>query len=74
MWSVKRLTAVSPDSLKKTFTFDCVNCSTTVEINSSSIVGKAFTWHEEFDEKTYEEIKSFYGMNVVGKTPDGSFP
>lgn len=61
------------DSLQKSFKFDCVNCPIKVEIKFETIVDKEFSWHDEFDEKTNAEIKRFYNMNVVNKTPDGGW-
>ncbi len=63
----------SVESPEKIFSFDCIECSAKIEIKYRSIIGKEFTWHEEFDAKVYEEIKRFYCMNAVGKTPDGSW-
>jgi hypothetical protein len=60
-------------SAKKNFKFNCVNCQTVVEIKYETIIGKEFSWHDEFDKKTYKEIKRFYDMNAVGKTPDGGW-
>jgi hypothetical protein len=59
--------------VKKTFKFTCINCQKKVELKYKSIIGKEFGWHEEFNEKTYEEIKQFYNMNAVNKTPDGGW-
>lgn len=63
----------SLDSPEKSFQFDCVNCSSIIEVKYKTIIGKEFSWHDEFDEKTYDEIKRFYNMNAVGKTPDGGW-
>ncbi len=63
----------SLDSLEKSFNFGCVNCLTKIEVKYKTIIGKEFSWHEEFDAKTYEEIKRLYDMNAVGKTPDGGW-
>ncbi len=60
-------------SAKKGFKFNCVNCQTVVEIKYETLIGKEFSWHDEFDGKTYNEIKRFYDMNAVGKTPDGGW-
>ncbi len=58
----------SLESLEKSFDFDCVNCPTKIEVKYKTIIGKEFSWHEEFDEKTYDQIKQYYDMNTVGKT------
>ncbi len=59
--------------IEKNFKFNCVNCKTEVEIEFESIIGKEWSWRDEFDEKTTAEIKQFYDMNVVNKTPDGGW-
>ncbi len=61
------------DSLEKIYQFECVNCPAKVELEVETIIGKEFSWHEEFDKKLYQEIKRFYDMNAVGKTPDGGW-
>ena len=50
-----------------------MNCPTKIEVKYKTIIGKEFSWHEEFDEKTYDEIKQFYDMNAFSKTPDGGW-
>jgi len=58
---------------KKAFSFICVNCQKEIGIDYESIIGKEFSWSDDFDEKTNEEIKQFYDMNEGGKTPDGGW-
>ena len=43
--------------VEKSFKFNCVNCQTKVEIQFESIIGKEWSWHDEFDEKTKAKIK-----------------
>ena len=63
----------SVDSTIKTFNFRCVNCQKKIEKEFALIIGKEFGWHDDFDEKTYSEIKKKFDMNAVNKTPDGSW-
>lgn len=63
----------SIDSLEQSFEFRCVNCSSNIERKFTSIFGKEFGWHDDFDEETQSEIERYFEMNVVGKTPDGGW-
>ena len=59
--------------VENSFKFICVNCQKKVEIEFESIIGKEWSWHDKFDEKTNTEIKQFYDMNAVNKAPDGGW-
>jgi hypothetical protein len=48
-------------------------CSSKVELEIEKIIGKEYTWKENFDESAREQIKQYYGMNIVGKAPDGGW-
>lgn len=63
----------SHNSTERKFIFECVNCKTDVEIKYKSIIGKEYSWREDFDQATINEIKHFYNFNEVNKTPDGGW-
>ncbi len=64
----------SLESVEKTFEFECLNCRNTIVIEYQSLIGNGFSWDDEYDEKTSIEVKRFYDMNAVNKTPDGGQP
>ena len=61
-------------SKKKTFGFTCVNCESAISFGYEILIGKEWTWKTDFGESSVSEIKRFYKMNIVGKSPDGGWP
>ena len=59
------------NEIGKKFSFEFVICRNIIEIDFQSVVGQEFGWHSEFDDETYTQIKKFYNMNSVSKTPNG---
>jgi transposase-like protein len=64
----------SRDSRNTAFKFVCANCQNELEVEYKSLIGEEWCWESNFDEKSLSEIKQFYLMNVVGKSPTGGFP
>ena len=42
----------SLESIEKTLEFECSNCRKTIVKEYQSLIGKALSWHNEYDEKT----------------------
>jgi len=61
----------SHESPEKVSSFKFVNCQNNIEVKFKEIIGTEWTWKSEFDEQTVNEIRAFYKMNLVGKSPDG---
>ncbi|HSK71101.1 MAG TPA: hypothetical protein VK892_05365 [Pyrinomonadaceae bacterium] len=61
----------SGEPLDKTFEFLCVNCSVEISVKYNSLCGKEWSWKSDFSEIIVNEIKQFYKMNMVEKSPDG---
>lgn len=63
----------SYDSMKGSFKFECLKCQQTIEIFFNDLIGKEFSWHNNFDENSYKKINEFYDINAVNKTHDGGW-
>ncbi len=63
----------SHESPEKVFSFECVNCQNNTEIKFKKIICGGSNWKSDFDEQIINEIKTFYKMNLVGKSPDGGW-
>jgi len=55
------------------FSFDCANCENQLQEKFDSLIDKGLNWNEECTQEDIEEIKTFYKMNAVGKSPDGGW-
>jgi hypothetical protein len=59
----------SLNSTEKSFKFGCVNCQSKIQIKYDSIIENKWNWEDKFDDKTNSEIKQFYDINAVNKSP-----
>ena len=64
----------SYDLLSKGFKFNCANCKNEIEVEYKLLIGEELDWENNFDKKSVGQIKQFYKMNIVGKSPDGGSP
>ncbi len=63
----------SHESPEKFFPYKCVNCQNNLEVKFKEIIGGESNWKSDFDKQVINEIKAFYKMNIVGKSPDGGW-
>jgi hypothetical protein len=64
----------SLESENQIYEFECASCQQKVSLQFDSIIGKEFSWEQNFKTSTVEEIKNHFAMNIVGKSPDGGWP
>lgn len=55
------------------YEFTCSKCSKGISFLFTSIIGKEFSWRDDFNESTVQKISKYFEMNIVGKSPDGGW-
>lgn len=60
-------------SLGRTFRFACVKCSSMITRDFDSFIGLEFGWREKYDKDSLAAIEKHFGLNIVGKSPDGGW-
>jgi hypothetical protein len=64
----------SLSSQESAYSFRCSRCSATVGFPFSEVIGKEYSWKQTYSKGEVDEIKSYFQMNVVGKSLDGGRP
>jgi transposase-like protein len=60
----------SLNSINENFEFICMNCQSKIQVEYNEIIGNEWNWEDNFDKKTNDEIKRFFDINAVNKSPD----
>lgn len=63
----------SISSTNEEFRFACANCGESISVPYRALIGKEWSWKEDFDDESRKKIEDHFDMNEVGKTPDGSW-
>ena len=58
----------------KGYEFTCPLCQTVNEIPFRKLLSSAWGWKESYSEFEVKQIKSHFGIGVVGKPHDGGWP
>lgn len=61
----------SLSSATSTFEFNCNNCAMRIVREFRIFIGLEFGWAEHYDATSLMIIETHFGMNIVGKSPDG---
>jgi len=64
----------SHESSDKLFAFACSFCQRPVTVEYASLINRGLASEHDLGETFAADAKSFYGMSVVGKSPDGGWP
>jgi hypothetical protein len=55
-------------------TFACSRCNYPLTVEYAALINLAFTWEDAFGKTFTADAKSFYGIGIAGKSPDGGWP
>jgi hypothetical protein len=64
----------SHESTENQFTFVCAQCAEALSIEYTTLINCGLAWEKDVGGILAAEAKSFYGIGVVGKSPDGGWP
>jgi hypothetical protein len=64
----------SHESKERRFEFGCANCSSPIAVEYDHLINQVFGWEQNVGEELAAEAKEFYGIGIVGKSPDGGWP
>jgi hypothetical protein len=64
----------SHESTEDQFTFFCAQCGQSVGIEYTALINRGLRWEKDVGEIFAAEAKLFYGIGIVGKSPDGGWP
>ncbi len=64
----------SLDEREAHYSFLCLNCSNKVSFSFADAIRHHNSWADEFDRKTVKLIYDYFGMKLLGESPDGGSP